>query len=66
MNRRTGRAMKHGQTSLVATLPKPWVDGEEIEHGDLLEVFFDGLLIIAKPEDAKRAREILRRIEAGA
>ncbi len=55
-SRREGRAIRSNR-SMVVVLPKDWVRWNEIEPGDLLEIVYDGEVLVRSTKKSASAAE---------
>jgi bifunctional DNA-binding transcriptional regulator/antitoxin component of YhaV-PrlF toxin-antitoxin module len=57
------RIVRFGASSCGVVLPKGWVEFYGLQKGDRMVIFGDSVLIVARPEDEKRAQEAIRILE---
>ncbi len=50
MNKRSSKVHRIGHTSLAVILPKDWTRGMEINAGDVVDLVYDGDILIQKRE----------------
>jgi bifunctional DNA-binding transcriptional regulator/antitoxin component of YhaV-PrlF toxin-antitoxin module len=49
---------RRGHRSKALTIPKEWADGTEIEKGDAVEVWYNGVMLVV-PRDYPRKERVL-------
>lgn len=57
------RIVRFGSASRGITLPKGWLEFYGLKERDPIIVLGDSVLIVARPEDARQAEEIVRTLE---
>jgi bifunctional DNA-binding transcriptional regulator/antitoxin component of YhaV-PrlF toxin-antitoxin module len=55
--------VRFGSTSRGITLPKGWLDFYGLKERDPVMILGDSVLIVARPEDARQAEEVVRTLE---
>jgi antitoxin component of MazEF toxin-antitoxin module len=63
MNKKRRATVWRTGGSVVVAVPPDWLEGEEVEPGDEVEILYDGVIVIATKEAVGRAREAFRRLE---
>ncbi len=61
--RRRGAKLWRTGNSTGVTVPPDWMAGNGLAPGDIVEVLYDGVLVIATRDRAQRALDVLRRFE---
>jgi len=57
------RIVRFGSASRGITLPKGWLDFYGLKERDPVMILGDSVLIVARPEDARQAEEVVRTLE---
>jgi len=55
--------VRFGSASRGITLPKGWLEFYGLKERDPLVILGDCILIVARPEDARQAEEVVRTLE---